>query len=230
MRTDSASSNSLLHTKFLGLLEYATVFQAMRSFSETRGTQTPDELWICQHPAVFTQGVAGKSEHILNARGVPVVITNRGGQVTYHGPGQILVYPLLNLRRLGIYVKEYVYRLEHAIIKTLEYFNVTGYRVPGAPGVYVDADNPGGHRMLQSSAEGDFGGLSKIAAIGVKVTQHCTYHGLALNVKMDLSPFGDINPCGYANLPVIDLFRLGVRADLDDVENCLRDKLVLHFS
>jgi lipoyl(octanoyl) transferase len=218
-----------MRTKFWGLVEYPVVYQAMRNFSENRMAETPDELWLCEHPAVFTQGIAGKCENIVNARSIPVVMTNRGGQVTYHGPGQVLAYPLLDLKRLGIYVKEYVYRLEHVIIKTLESLDITGHRVKGAPGVYVDVVHPGGHQQLHASVEGGFAGLAKIAAIGVKVTKHCTYHGLAFNVKMDLSPFQDINPCGYADLPVIDLAGLGINSDCVTVANCLRDKIILHF-
>ena len=136
---------------------------------------------------------------MLDARGIPVVRSDRGGQVTYHGPGQVVAYPLVDLRRLHIYVKEYVYRLEQAVLKTLESLGVTGHRVAGAPGIYVRLDDPFGHAALNGpSAPADrFRGLGKIAALGVKVSRHCAYHGVALNVEMDLSPFDGIDPCGY---------------------------------
>ena len=124
----------------LGRVDYVPVFDAMRSFTEARTPDTPDELWVCEHPPVYTQGLAGKPEHVMDAHGIVVVQTNRGGQVTFHGPGQVVVYPLIDLRRLSIYVKEYVHRLEQAVIKTLENFGVTGHRVAGAPGIYVKLD------------------------------------------------------------------------------------------
>lgn len=216
--------------KLLGRVEYAAAEQAMRAFTEQRTPETPDEIWVCEHPPVYTQGQAGKAEHVLDAHGIPVVQTNRGGQVTYHGPGQVVAYPLVDLRRLGIYVKEYVYRLEHCVIKTLEGFGVTGHRVAGAPGIYVRLADPGGHAALAGPrAEGDFSGLGKIAALGIKVSRHCTYHGLALNVAMDLSPYAGINPCGYAGLQTIDLATLGVRTDWTSVAQRLGDRLVSHL-
>lgn len=217
--------------KLLGRTDYAAAEEAMRSFTAQRSADTPDEIWLCEHPPVYTQGQAGKAEHVLDAHGIPVVQTNRGGQVTYHGPGQVVAYPLVDLRRLGIYVKEYVYRLEHCAIKTLEGFGVTGHRVAGAPGIYVNLADPGGHAALAGPrAHDDFGGLGKIAALGIKVSRHCTYHGLALNVAMDLSPFGGINPCGYAGLQTIDLATLGVRTDWTTVAQRLGDRLVSHLS
>ena len=163
---------------------------------------TEDELWLVEHAPVFTQGIAGRAEHVRDAQGIPVVQSNRGGQVTYHGPGQVVAYPLVDLRRLHIYVKEYVYRLEHAVLKVLEDHGVTGHRVAGAPGIYVRLDDPFGHAALAGPAPpGDpFRGLGKIAALGIKVSNHCAYHGVALNVAMDLSPFERIDPCGYAGL------------------------------
>ena len=165
----------------------------MRAFTEARTPETPDELWICEHPPVYTQGLAGKAEHVIDAQGIPVVQTNRGGQVTYHGPGQVVAYPLIDLRRLGIYVKEYVFRIERAAIRTLEQFGVTGHRVAGAPGIYVNLADPGGHAALTGPRIDPFDGLGKIAALGIKVSRHCTYHGVALNVAMDLRPFAGIN-------------------------------------
>jgi lipoyl(octanoyl) transferase len=199
----------------------------MRAFTEARTPDTPDELWLCEHPPVFTQGLAGKPEHVLDAHGIPVVPTNRGGQVTYHGPGQVVAYPLMDLKRLGYYVKEYVFRLEGAVLKTLEHFGVTGHRVPGAPGIYVKLDDPFGHSALSLPMPPDepFRGLGKIAALGIKLTNHRTYHGVALNVAMDLQPFSWINPCGYAGLQTIDLATLGVSTDWATVAQELSRRL-----
>jgi lipoyl(octanoyl) transferase len=201
----------------LGPVDYASTLAAMRAFTESRTAETPDQIWLCEHTSVYTQGVAGKDAHVLDARGVAVVQTNRGGQVTYHGPGQVVAYPLIDLKRLGIFVKEYVFRLEQAIVKTLEHVGVTGHRVPGAPGIYVKLDDPFGHAVLTGPRLDPFEGLGKIAALGIKVSRHCTYHGLALNVAMDLRPFEGINPCGYAGLRTVDLSTIGVQASTDDV-------------
>ena len=219
-----------LRPRLLGLVDYASTEQAMRAFTDTRTPDTPDELWLCEHPPVYTQGVAGKAEHVLDARGIPVVPTNRGGQVTYHGPGQVVAYPLIDLQRLGIFVKEYVYRLEHCVIKTLEDFGVTGHRVPGAPGIYVHLADPFGHAALTGPRQDVFLGLGKIAALGIKVSRHRAYHGLALNVAMDLAPFSGINPCGYAGLQTVDLAKIGVTTDWLTVAQRLGDKLALHLS
>ena len=138
--------------KHLGRVDYLPTVEAMRVFTETRAATDADEIWICEHPSVYTQGIAGRAAHVLDARGIPVVQTNRGGQVTYHGLGQVVAYPLVDLRRLGIYVKEYVYRLEHCIIKTLESFGVTGHRVAGAPGIYVRQSSEATATRLPGSA------------------------------------------------------------------------------
>jgi lipoyl(octanoyl) transferase len=161
-----------------------------------------------------------------------VLATNRGGQVTYHGPGQVVAYPLIDLRRLGIYVKEYVYRLEHCVLKVLEAQGITGHRVAGAPGIYVRLDDPHSHAALTGPAVGGdpFRGLGKIAALGIKVSRHCTYHGIALNVAMDLSPFACINPCGYAGLRTIDLATLGVSTGWAAIAQQLGDRLATHLS
>ena len=224
----------------LGRVGYVETVEAMRSFTECRGPDTPDEIWLCEHPAVYTQGLAGRSEHLLfNPTGIPVVQTNRGGQITYHGPGQVVVYPLIDLQRLGIYVKEFVYRLEHCVLKTLEGLGVTGHRVPGAPGIYVRLADPFGHAPLEAVAPRDrlgvaapdpFAGLGKLAALGIKVSRHRSYHGLALNVAMDLTPFSGINPCGYAGLTTVDLATLGVPADRDAVAERLGTLLASHLS
>ena len=214
----------------LGRVAYEPTVAAMRGFTETRRPETPDQLWVCEHPPVYTQGLAGKPEHVIDAHGIPVVPTNRGGQVTYHGPGQVVAYPLVDLRRLNIYVKEYVYRLEQAVIRTLEHLGVTGHRVAGAPGIYVRRDDPFGHAALTGPRLDAFEGLGKIAALGIKVSRHCTYHGVALNVAMDLQPFDGINPCGYAGLQTVDLSTIGVQVSWDEVAEVLADKLAKHLS
>ena len=190
----------------------------MRDFTAARTPDTEDELWLVEHDPVFTQGLAGRPEHVLGAGSIPVVPTQRGGQVTYHGPGQVTAYPLVDLQRLGIYVKEYVYRLEEAVLRTLASVGVTGHRVRSAPGIYVRLADPFDHAALPAPAPGQdpVAGLGKIAALGIKVTRHCAYHGLALNVAMDLEPYGRINPCGYAGLPTVDLRTLGVALAWDE--------------
>ena len=214
----------------LGVVDYTVALNAMRAFTEARTDTTADEIWLCQHPAVFTQGIAGQADNLLEPGSIPVVQSNRGGQVTYHGPGQAIAYPLVDLKRLNIFVKEYVYRLEQALIKTLESVGVTGHRVVGAPGVYVRVDDPFGHSALQGPRRLPFEGLGKIAAIGVKVSRHCAYHGVALNVAMDLSPFGRINPCGYPGLRTIDLSTLGVNVAIEEVSDVLSRKLTNYLA
>lgn len=201
-----------MQIKPLGRRAYAGIESAMRDFTLARGPHTEDELWLVEHDPVFTQGLAGRPEHVLGARDIPVVQTQRGGQVTYHGPGQVVAYPLVDLPRLHIYVKEYVFRLEEALLRTLASYGVTGHRVRGAPGIYVRLADPFDHALLPAAVDGQdpFLGLGKIAALGIKVSRHCAYHGLALNVAMDLEPFARINPCGYAGLPTVDLQSLGV--------------------
>jgi lipoyl(octanoyl) transferase len=212
-------------TKTLGRRPYAEVEAAMRAFTAARTPDTPDELWLVEHDPVFTQGLAGKDEHVLLAGDIPVVRTERGGQVTYHGPGQVVAYPQLDLRRAGYFVKEYVFRLEEATIATLAALGVTGHRVRGAPGIYVRLADPFSHTRLEPDAAEPFRGLGKIAALGIKVSRHCTYHGLALNVAMDLAPYGRINPCGYAGLPTVDLATLGVRVAWSEVAQRLAQEL-----
>ncbi len=209
----------------LGRVEYQPTLAAMRAFTEARTAATPDEIWLCEHPPVYTQGLAGKPEHVLQAHGIPVLQTNRGGQVTYHGPGQVVAYPLVDLKRLNLYVKEYVYRLEQALLKTLEHFGVSGHRVAGAPGIYVNLRDPFGHAALTGPRADRFDGLGKIAALGIKVSRHCTYHGAALNVAMDLQPFAGINPCGYPGLRTVDLSTIGVQAAWGEVAEVLGAKL-----
>lgn len=213
---------------------YLETFAAMRAFTEARDASTPDELWLCEHEPVFTLGLAGRAEHVLDAGPIPVVQTNRGGQVTYHGPGQVVAYPLVDLKRAGLHVKEYVHRIESAVLNVLESYSVTGHRVVGAPGVYVRLDDPYGHAVLKRSIAGaanraeqaqTFEGLAKIAAIGIKVARHCTYHGVAFNVAMDLDPFGRIDPCGYPGLRAVDLARLDVFTHWDEAAGRLAARL-----
>lgn len=212
----------------LGRVDYVPTYAAMQAFTAGRAPETADELWLCEHPPVFTQGLAGRAEHVLDPGPIPVIATNRGGQVTYHGPGQVVAYPLVDLQRAGYYVKEYVYRIEEAVIRTLSHFAVTGHRVAGAPGIYVRLGDPFSHEVLPPPHEGSedrFAGLGKIAALGIKVSRHCTYHGIALNVDMDLEPFGRIHPCGYAGLKTVDLSTIGVSTTWNEAARVLGQKL-----
>ena len=192
-----ASARPLL-VRRLGRQPYAPVWRAMQAFTDARGPDTPDELWLLEHERVFTLGQAGKAEHVMAPGDIPVLPVDRGGQVTYHGPGQVVGYPLLDLRRLGIGVRELVQRIEQGIIDTLAGFGIAGARRPGAPGVYVDG--------------------AKIAALGLRVRRGCSFHGLAFNVAMDLEPYARINPCGYRGLAVTQVLDLGGPASLVDVE------------
>ena len=231
-----------MQTRHLGRVDYLPTYAAMQAFTAARTPDIPDELWICEHPAVYTQGLAGKSEHILNPGGIPVIATNRGGQVTYHGPGQVVAYPLIDLGRAGYFIKEYVYRIEQAVLQTLVHFGVTGLRVAGAPGIYVRLDDPGSHALLPQRPQKnngdqipinqspDFQGLGKIAALGIKVSRRCTYHGVALNVAMDLEPFSRINPCGYAGLQTVDLSTIGVPASWREAAEVLSRQLQTYLS
>lgn len=169
----------------LGQQDYQTSWQAMSDFTNQRTPDTPDQLWLVEHPPVFTQGQAGKAEHLLFPGDIPVVQTDRGGQVTYHGPGQLVAYPLLDLRRLNLGVRELVTRIEQTIVATLAYYGIESAAKPDAPGVYVNGD--------------------KIASLGLRVRRGCSFHGLALNVDMDLSPFQRINPCGYQGLAMTQI-------------------------
>ena len=216
-----------LSVRHWGRVDYLATYEAMQRFTDERQADTPDELWLCEHEPVFTQGLAGQDAHLLVPSGIPVVRTNRGGQITYHGPGQVMAYPLLDLQRRGYFVKEYVYRLEEAVIRTLRTWAVTGHRVSGAPGIYVRLDDPFSHSALTGPrpASAPFAGLGKISALGIKVSRHCCYHGLALNVAMDLQPFRQINPCGYQGLQTIDLSTIGVNVAPLDVSSVLEREL-----
>ncbi|MCW5261457.1 lipoyl(octanoyl) transferase LipB [Verminephrobacter eiseniae] len=220
----------------LGRVDYLATVQAMQDYTARRGPQDPDLLWLCEHDRLYTQGLAGQDRHVLAPGDIPVLQSNRGGQVTFHGPGQVVAYPLIDLRRAGYYVKEYVYRIEEAVIRCLAQWGVTGHRVAGAPGIYVRPDDPGGHALLPlrppkspgtPAPAPDFQGLGKIAALGVKVSRHCSYHGVALNVAMDLEPFARINPCGYAGLRTVDLSTIGVRLRWDEAAQLLGRQLCI---
>jgi lipoyl(octanoyl) transferase len=194
----------------------------MRAFTQQRTPDTEDELWLVEHPPVFTLGQAGRREHLLDPGDFPVVATDRGGQVTYHGPGQVVVYTLIDLRRLGIFVRELVYRIEQSVIQVLGESGIDAQRVRGAPGVYV--------RDAGSRAGGELAGFAKIAALGIKVSRGCSYHGVALNVSMDLAPFSRIDPCGYAGLPTVDLATLNVSITWRDAADRLAARLQQHFT
>lgn len=265
---------------YLGRVDYLPTYQAMQAFTTSRSVDflgrnslqpildMRDQLWICEHSSVFTLGLASKPEHLLQPGDIPVVQTNRGGQVTYHGPGQVVAYPLIDLKRAGYFVKEYVFKLEESVIKTLLHFGVTGHRVRGAPGIYVRIDEPGSHARLELTevdlkladpkrmepkqmgsdpicleSEIKWGQtpfnsplnlatrhIGKIAALGIKVSRHCSYHGVALNVAMDLEPFSRINPCGYAGLATTDLAQLGVQTSWDDVARVFAEKLCTYLA
>jgi lipoyl(octanoyl) transferase len=194
-----------INVKYLGLSDYEPIWRAMQKFTDERTTETIDELWLVEHPPVFTQGQAGKPEHILAAGDIPVVQVDRGGQVTYHGPGQIVAYPLVDLKRHKIGIKALVHGIEEAIIQTSAEYNVEAKRKEKAPGVYVQG--------------------RKIASLGLRVRKGCTFHGLAFNIRMDLEPFARINPCGYAGLEVTQLSELNSEVDFNEVQEIL----VQHF-
>lgn len=218
----------------LGLTDYSAVYAAMRRFTEQRQPQTQDQIWFTEHHAVYTLGLAADSSHVLNAGSIPVVNVDRGGQVTYHGPGQLVVYPLLELRRYGLKVREYVQLLEQVLIDTLGQLGVQGAcRKPGAPGVYVPVEALQPAALDGLALEGlcvgstlANAGLAKIAALGIKLRQGCSYHGFALNVNMNLQPFLGINPCGYEGLQTTDLKATGVRIEVKGVLSLLRTNLV----
>ncbi len=216
MSASSSSAGGLelpgLIVRRVGLVDYAPAHQAMLSFTENRTPDTADEFWLVQHPPVYTQGQAGKAEHLLNPGAIPVVQTERGGQVTYHGPGQIVIYPLINLKRLKIGVRDLVTALENSIIECLAQFQIQAYAKADAPGVYVARD----------------GVEHKIASLGLRVRKGCSLHGLALNTDMDLSPFLAINPCGYAGLPmtqVVDCLSGENKVSFDQVQDKLWQSL-----
>lgn len=227
-----------LVVRALGRADYVPTWHAMREFTARRDADTPDELWIVEHPPVFTLGQAGRREHLLASTDIPVVATDRGGQITYHGPGQVVIYTLIDLRRLGIFVKELVYRIEQSVIQTLDAYGVEGRRVKGAPGIYVPVnESTSPQPSLRARGEGkkrvsdpDFSGVAKIAALGIKVTNGRSYHGVAFNVAMDLAPFALIDPCGYPSLATVDLATLRVQTTWHEAAERLAARLADHLS
>lgn len=207
-----ALKKAQIKLKYLGLSEYEPIWRAMQEFTDNRNKETLDELWMVEHPSVFTQGQAGKAEHILNAGDIPIIQVDRGGQVTYHGPGQIVIYPLIDLKRHKIGIKALVNGIEEALIQTMKEYGVIAKRKDKAPGVYVDE--------------------KKIASLGLRVRKGRTFHGLAFNIRMDLEPFSRINPCGYAGLEVTQLSELNQLVDFNKVQELLIKKLceVLNFT
>ena len=195
-----------LVVKHLGRQDYEPIWQAMHDFTDNRTEETPDEVWLVEHNPVFTQGQAGKAEHLLNTGDIPVVQSDRGGQVTYHGPGQLVAYFLINLRRKKLGVRELVTHIENLVINTLKAYNIESTARPDAPGVYVDG--------------------KKICSLWLRIRKCCSFHGLALNVNMDLSPFLRINPCGYAGMEMVQVSQLGGPDDIAQVETKLVEELV----
>ena len=200
---------NLIVRRFADVRPYEPTWRAMQAFTDSRDESTPDELWVLQHEPVFTLGQAGKWEHVLMPGNIPVVPVDRGGQVTYHGPGQIVAYPLIDIRRAKIGVREFVNRIEQSIIDTLDTWNIVAVRKDGAPGVYVDG--------------------AKVAALGLRVRRGCTFHGLAFNVNMDLEPFHRINPCGFQGLRVTQVMDMGGPSSLAEVADILTGHLARHL-
>lgn len=195
--------------RHLGLADYHATWQAMRDFTEARNGDTPDMLWVVEHPPVYTQGLAGKAEHVLNPGNIPIVPIDRGGQITYHGPGQLVIYLLLDIKRAGVGVRPLVSMIENAVIALLADYGIAAEARADAPGVYVDG--------------------CKIASLGLKVRRGCTYHGVALNVDMDLAPFAGINPCGLRGMRMTQLRDLGVADAMEQVAEKLVSHLLLHW-
>lgn len=191
--------------RHLGLRDYAQTYAEMRAFTEARTADTADEIWFLEHPPVFTQGQTGKAEHLLAPGDIPVIASNRGGQVTYHGAGQLVVYPLLDLHRRGLGIRALVSLLEDVMIQTVAGYGVVAFARPDAPGVYVDCGSE----------------VRKLGSIGLRVSRGCSYHGLSLNVAMDLEPFSRINPCGYAGLHMTQLTELGAQLSVAEVSRDL---------
>jgi len=202
--------------KHLGLADYVLTYEAMRAFTKERNADTQDEIWILEHPPVFTLGLAGDPSNLHSpSKHIPMVQVDRGGEITYHGPGQIVIYLLLDLKRLGVFVKELVSRIEQALIDTLADFGIVAERKPGAPGIYVSK---------QSGIQAQWVG-AKVAALGLKVSKSCSYHGLALNVATDLDAFGRIHPCGYEGLRTVDMQTLGIKDNIGSISQKLLEHL-----
>jgi lipoyl(octanoyl) transferase len=202
--------------KHLGLADYVSTYEAMRFFTKERDANTPDEIWVLQHPPVFTLGLAGDVSNLHKpSQHIPLVKVDRGGEITYHGPGQIVVYLLLDLKRLGIFVKELVSRIEQAVIDTLADYGLQAKRIKGAPGIYI---------TNQAGVPAEWYG-AKVAALGLKVSKSCSYHGLALNVATDLEAFTYIHPCGYEGLRTVDMQTLGIKDNINMISQRLLDHL-----
>ncbi|ELB2077613.1 lipoyl(octanoyl) transferase LipB [Vibrio parahaemolyticus] len=195
-----------LVVKRLGRQDYEPVWKAMHEFTDQRTEETPDEVWLVEHNPVFTQGQAGKAEHLINTGDIPVVQSDRGGQVTYHGPGQLVAYFLINLRRKKLGVRDLVTTIENLVINTLKAYNIDSAARPDAPGVYVDG--------------------KKICSLGLRIRKGCSFHGLALNINMDLTPFLRINPCGYAGMEMVQVSQFNGPSDVETVEKQLIEELV----
>lgn len=203
-------------------MNYPDTWQAMKDFTEARQDSSPDEIWVCEHNPVYTLGLAGDPSHLLQSSDIPLVKTDRGGQITYHGPGQLVVYPLLDLKRYDLKVREYVQLLEQVIIDSLNSLGLNdAQRKPDAPGVYI-----GWNKSLKKREALPVGELAKIAALGIKIRKGCTYHGLSLNIEMDLTPFTWINPCGYSGLETIDLSSAGVKISFNEMQFHIVENLV----
>jgi lipoyl(octanoyl) transferase len=198
----------------LGRSEYEATWRAMQVFTDARGVETPDEIWLTEHAPVYTLGLAGRREHLLRDNGIPAIKVDRGGQITYHGPGQLVAYTLIDLKRARLGVRDMVRRIEASVIQWLDSVGISAYGKTSAPGVYVAMPR----------------GEAKIAALGLKVRNGCTYHGLAVNVAMDLAPFADIDPCGYPGLGVTQLADLGVARSLDAAGAELAPILARHLT
>lgn len=197
------------HIRHLGLQNYLPIWQAMQTFTAKRNPSTLDEFWFLEHPPVFTLGQNGKPEHVLTPDIIPVIPVDRGGQVTYHGPGQLVVYVLVDIRRAQLNIRQLVTLLEQSVVDLMAFFAVEAYAKPEAPGVYVEG--------------------SKIASLGLRIRRGCCYHGLSLNVAMDLAPFARINPCGYPGLPVTQLRDLGISVELPEVQRLLSQRIIKQF-
>ncbi|MEO8675637.1 MAG: lipoyl(octanoyl) transferase LipB [Casimicrobiaceae bacterium] len=201
-------------TRSLGRTDYATTWRAMQDFTAVRTAATPDEIWLTEHPPIYTLGLAGRREHLLRDNGIQTLKVDRGGQVTYHGPGQLVAYLLFDLKRHGVGIRALVRSIEASVVEWLDSMGISAYGKPAAPGVYV----------MVAGTE------AKIAALGLKVRNGCTYHGLALNVAMDLAPFADIDPCGYKGLAVTQLADLGVARTVEQAGAQLAPILVARFA
>jgi lipoyl(octanoyl) transferase len=208
-QADSIINNSKLEIKQVEMVNYLVAWQAMKDFTDTRTTDTRDEIWIVQHPPVYTLGIAGKPEHLLHQNGIAVIKTDRGGQITYHGPGQLVAYLLLDMRRLKLGVRELVRRMENAVIDLLKDYHIDANGREDAPGVYV--------------------ANAKIAALGLKIKHGFCYHGVALNIDMDLTPFSAINPCGYPGLKVTQIRDLGITDELGTISKKFAEKLTTNI-